>query len=71
MSVSHARHDARNDASQIPGLLDLLARVPDPRKRRGRRFGLVFVLAVAVVAVLAGAANFREIGDQEAYSKGL
>lgn len=66
MSVSHARHYARNDASQIPGLLDLLARVPDPRKRRGRRFGLVFVLAVAVVAVLAGAANFREIGDQAA-----
>jgi predicted transposase YbfD/YdcC len=66
LSVSHARHYARNDASQIPGLLDLLARVPDPRKRRGRRFGLVFVLAVAVVAVLAGAANFREIGDQAA-----
>jgi hypothetical protein len=40
--------------------------VPDPRKLRGRRFGLVFVLAVAVVAVLAGAANFREIGDHAA-----
>src|SRR5437879_13778576 len=40
--------------------------MPDPRRRRGRRFGLVFVLAVAVVAVLAGATNFREIGDQAA-----
>jgi predicted transposase YbfD/YdcC len=59
LSVSHASHDAL----AIPGLLELLARVPDPRKRRGRRFGLVFVLAVAVVAVLAGATNFREIAD--------
>jgi predicted transposase YbfD/YdcC len=46
--------------------LTLLAVVSDPRCRRGRRFGLVFVLAVAVVAVLAGATNFREIGDQAA-----
>jgi DDE_Tnp_1-associated len=42
-------------------MLSLLARVPDPRKRRGRRFGLVFVLAVAVVAVLAGASNFWRV----------
>lgn len=60
MSVSHVQ----DSGTAIPGLLSLLARVPDPRKRRGRRFGLVFVLAVAVVAVLAGASNFREIGDQ-------
>lgn len=64
MSVSHAR--TRTGDTEIPGLLALLGRVPDPRKKRGRRFGLVFVLAVAVVAVLAGAANFREVGDQAA-----
>jgi predicted transposase YbfD/YdcC len=66
LPVSHACHDARYDSCEIPGLLQVLARVPDPRKRRGRRFSLVFVLAVAVVAVLAGATNFREIGDQAA-----
>ena len=44
----------------------MLAQVPDPRKRRGRRYSLVFVLAVAVGCVLAGAKNFREIGDQAA-----
>jgi len=32
----------------------------------GRRHLLVFVLAVAVARVLAGARNFREIGDQAA-----
>jgi len=44
----------------------VLAQVPEPRKRRGRRSCLVFVLAVAVACVLAGAQNFREIGDQAA-----
>ena len=44
----------------------MLARVPDPRSRRGRRYTLVFLLAVAVACALAGAKNFREIGDQAA-----
>ena len=47
-------------------MLEVLAQVPDPRKRRGRRFLLVFVLAVAVACVLAGAKSFREIGDHAA-----
>ncbi|MGH3166637.1 MAG: transposase family protein, partial [Trebonia sp.] len=41
----------------------MLAQVPDLRGRRGRRFALVFILAVAVACVLAGAKSFREIGD--------
>jgi hypothetical protein len=53
-------------ADEAPGLLEVLAQVPDPRKCRGRRFTLVFLLAVAVACVLAGAKNFREIGDQAA-----
>lgn len=44
----------------------VLAQVTGPRRKRGRRFTLVFMLAVAVVCVLAGARNFREIGDQAA-----
>lgn len=40
----------------------VLAQIPDPR--RGRRFTVVFILAVAVACVLAGAKSFREIGDQ-------
>jgi hypothetical protein len=70
MPVSHAPATALTSANEIadevPGLLEVLAQVPDPRKRRGRRFTLVFLLAVAVACVLAGAKNFREIGDQAA-----
>jgi DDE_Tnp_1-associated len=56
MPVSHARAAAVTSTDEeVPGLLEALAQVPDPRKERGRRFTLVFVLAVAVVCVLAGA----------------
>jgi hypothetical protein len=69
--VSHARitvvTSAIKDASgKVPGLLSVLALVPDPRKPRGRRYPLVFVLAVAAVCTLAGARSLREIGDQAA-----
>jgi predicted transposase YbfD/YdcC len=70
VSVSHAPVLSRApDAAgheRVPGLLEVLAQVADPRKRRGRRFSLAFSLAVAVVCVLAGARSFREIGDQAA-----
>lgn len=64
MPVSHGpAATVTSTDEEVPGLLEVLAQVPDPCKRRGRRFGLVFLLAVAVVCVLAGARNFREIGD--------
>ena len=71
MPVSHAPVPSRalNDPAgreRVPGLLEVLAQVADPRKRRGRRFALTFTLAVAVVCVLPGARTFREIGDQAA-----
>jgi hypothetical protein len=56
----------KNGTGKIPGLLAVLALVPDPRRPRGRRFPLVFVLAVAAACTLAGAKTFREIGDQAA-----
>jgi predicted transposase YbfD/YdcC len=54
----------KNGAGKVPGLLTVLALVPDPRRPRGRRYVLVFVLAVAAACTLAGAKTFREIGDQ-------
>ena len=45
------------------GLLAALARVPDPRDRRGIRYPLASLLAVAVCAVLAGAVTFAAITD--------
>jgi len=65
MPLSHARVTMVTSADdELPGLVAVLGRVPDPRRRRGRRYTLVFLLAVAVACVLAGAKNFREIGDQ-------
>lgn len=56
----------KDGAGKVPGLLAVLALVPDPRRPRGRRFPLVFMLAVAAACTLAGAKTFREIGDHAA-----
>jgi predicted transposase YbfD/YdcC len=74
MKVSHAPATALTGTDEtagqaggaVPGMLEVLALVPDTRKRRGRRFALVFILAVAVACVLAQARSFREIGDHAA-----
>ena len=55
------------DLAEVPpapeGLLELLAQVPDPRRRRGIRHGLTGVLAVALSAVLTGAQSFVAIAE--------
>jgi hypothetical protein len=53
-------------AARSQYLLDLLAQVPDPRKRRGRRHVLVGLLAVGIAAVIAGSRSFAAIGQWEA-----
>jgi len=45
------------------GLLELVARAPDPRQRRGIRHGLTGVLAVALSPVVAGAQSFVAIAE--------
>jgi predicted transposase YbfD/YdcC len=50
-------------AARSQYLLDLLAQVPDPRKRRGRRHALAGLLAVGIVAVIAGSRSFAAIGQ--------
>ena len=50
----------------MPGLLDRLARVPDPRDPRGVRHALVGVLAMATGAVLAGATSPLAVGITDA-----
>jgi len=54
--VSHAQ-------AEVSSLLEILAGITDPRDPRGIRHPLVAVLGIAVVATLAGAANFRELGS--------
>jgi hypothetical protein len=53
--VSHAR-------AAVWSLLVMLADITDPRDPRGARHPLVAVLGAAMVAALAGAANYRELG---------
>src|ERR1700746_2949020 len=73
-SPSSAARDARPPpmtSSPIPVarsqyLLDLLAQVPDPRKRRGRRHSLAGLLAVGIATVIAGSRSFAAIGQQSA-----
>src|ERR1700719_2243171 len=50
-------------AARCHYLLDLLAQVPDPRKRRGRRHPLAGLLATGIAAVTAGARSFAAIGQ--------
>ena len=50
-------------AARSQYLLDLLAQVPDRRKRRGRRHPLAGLLAVGIAAVIAGSRSFAAIGQ--------
>ncbi|MGW7614199.1 transposase family protein [Streptomyces sp. NPDC054766] len=49
--------------AEHPDLLDCLAAVPDPRRAKGRRHPLAFVLALAACAVLAGAKSLAAIAE--------
>ena len=50
-------------AEDRPGLLAVVARVTDPRHRRGVRHQLVVILGLVVCAVLAGARSFTAIAE--------
>jgi predicted transposase YbfD/YdcC len=60
-----AGNEAAEDAD-VSSLLGMLASVTDPRSARGKQHALGFVLAVCVVATLAGAKNYREIASHAA-----
>ena len=64
MSVSHPVESL--PSAVLAGLVAALGQVPDPHKRRGTRHSLRSVLTIAVLAVLASAGRFREIGDYAA-----
>ena len=59
-------HATTVDDSGLRSLLQVLDGITDPRDPRGIRHRLASILAVAILTVLGGAANFREIGDQAA-----
>jgi hypothetical protein len=51
------------DSCLAGNLLELLAQIPDPRGRRGRRHPLTAMLATIVCAVLTGARGYRAIAQ--------
>jgi predicted transposase YbfD/YdcC len=61
--IGHLAGLAQDTAEEQPGLLAVLARVTDPRHRRGVRHRLVVILGLAVCAVLAGARSFTAIAE--------
>jgi predicted transposase YbfD/YdcC len=61
-----AAGDEGAEDSDISSLLGMLASVTDPRSPQGIQHILEFVLAVCVVAMLAGAKNYREIAGHAA-----
>jgi hypothetical protein len=50
-------------AGESLGVMSMLARVADPRHRRGVRYRLAVILGLAVCAVLAGARSFTAIAE--------
>ena len=62
-AIGHLADLAEDAAEDPPGLLGVLARVADPRHRRGVRHKLAVILGVAVCAVLAGARSFTAIAE--------
>ncbi|MBE1562046.1 ISAs1 family transposase [Nonomuraea africana] len=53
--------DPMTDLTDLPALADVLDAVPDPRNRRGRRYQLGPLLALALLAVLGGATSLAKI----------
>ncbi|MFF2746408.1 transposase family protein [Kitasatospora sp. NPDC058048] len=51
------------EPGEHPQLLGRLAAVPDPRRAKGRRHPVAFVLALAACAVLAGAKSLAAIAE--------
>jgi hypothetical protein len=60
-----------DDAEDSPGLLAVLARMADPRHRRGVRHRLTVIIGLAVCAVLAGARSFTAIAEWAADARTL
>ena len=59
-AIGHLVDMVQDVAAERPGLLAVLARVADPRHRRGVRHRLAGILGLALCAVVAGARSFTD-----------
>ena len=62
-AIGHLVEVAADATKDQPGLLGVLARVADPRHRRGVRHKLAAILGLALCAVVAGARSFTAIAE--------
>lgn len=62
-AVGHLVELAGDVAADPPGLLGVLARVADPRRRRGVRHRLTVILGLALCTVVVGARLFTAIAE--------
>ena len=69
-ALGHLVELAADAAGEQPGLLGVLARVADPRHRRGVRHRLTGILGLALCAVVAGARSFTAIAEWAADADG-
>jgi predicted transposase YbfD/YdcC len=69
-AIGHLVQLAGDAPKEQPGLLGVLARVADPRRRRGVRHRLPGILGLALCAVVAGARSFTAIAEWAADADG-
>ena len=62
-ALGHLVQLAANASGKQPGLAGVLARVADPRHRRGVRHRLAGIFGLALCAVVAGARSFTAIAE--------
>jgi predicted transposase YbfD/YdcC len=62
-AIGHLVELAGDVPADQPGLLGVLAKVADPRRRRGVRHRLAGILGLALCAVVAGARSFTAIAE--------
>ena len=62
-AIGHLVELAAGTTEEEPGLLPVLARVADPRHRRGVRHQLTVILGLALCAVVAGARSFTAMAE--------
>jgi hypothetical protein len=69
-ALGHLVQLAANASGEQPGLPGVLARVADPRHRRGVRHRLAGILGLALCAAVAGARSFTAIAEWAADADG-
>ncbi|MGW3267073.1 transposase family protein [Streptomyces sp. NPDC001056] len=62
-ALDRLREQSDVGPGEVPGLLERLAQVPDPRDPRGVRHTLAVVLTLTACAVLTGATSLLAVGE--------